>query len=300
MTELIDDMSQVQSTIAPHVEHYNNSRRADTFPDAISIYAARTSVALTDLLNVVESHQRSKSINPELGDETFSKAEKAIDTIRHTNYKLHQRTQHIHKSSLVDMGLESAYQKGQSWLLSASKGTDYADALLWQFTNQHTNREGPGAPRGGGSRKLWPPTARTMKQTRGYLHPPRKWLGERTVEFEDCTHTLDDLKEVHRDWAVKELKRGVMNEWERDLIGKAVERSRGAVPTITTHGENSVAEEEGLYALGFDDGDEEEDVGLGPSRSTGLREFYMRPSLRVPEDDQAWHAERWGDQECCQ
>jgi hypothetical protein len=300
MAELIDEISQVQETIAPHVERYLISQRAHTLADAISIYAAQTSVALTELLNIVESHQRSKFINPELDDETFSKAGKAIDTIRHTNHKLHQGTQHIPKSSFVDMGLESVYQKGQSWLLSASKGTDYADGLLWQFTNQHTNREGPGAPRGGGSRKLWPPTARTMKQTRGYLNPPRKWLGERKVEFEGCTHTLGGLKEVHREWAVKRLNQGGMDEWERDLVGGAVERSGGTVPAITTDADNSVAEEEGLYALGSDDGDEEEDVGLGPSRSTGLREFYMRPSLRVPEDDQAWHAERWGDQECCQ
>jgi hypothetical protein len=137
----------------------------------------------------------------------------------------------------------------------------------------------------------WPPTARTMEQTRGYLNPPRKWLGERKVEFKDCTHTLEELKEVHREWGVKRLNQGGMDEWERDIIGKAVERSGGTVPSMTTDGDNSVAEEEGLYALGSDDGEEEEDVGLGPSRSTDLREFYMTPSLRVPEDDQAWHAE---------
>jgi hypothetical protein len=300
IAELVENISQVRSTIAPHVERYQAPQRDGAQSDAISIHAAQTSVALTELLNIVDSHQQTKSSNPELDHETFSKAEKAIDTIRHTNYKLHQRTKLIPQCSLVDMGLESTYQKGQSWLLSASKGTDYADALLWQFTNQDTSREGPGAPRRGGSRKLWPPTARTMKQTRGYLNPPGKWLGERKVEFEDCTHTLEELKEVHREWAVKRLNQGGMEEWERDLIGGAVERSGAAVPAITTDADNSVAEEEGLYALGFDDGDEEEDVGLGPSRSTGPRESYMRPSLRVSEDDQAWHAERWGDQECCQ
>jgi hypothetical protein len=300
MAELIDDISQVQATIAPHVERYQASQKDGTHSDAISFYAAQTSVALAELNNIVESHQQTKNINPELDDKAFSTAEKVIDMIRHTNYKLHQRTQLLPKSSFVDMGLESAYQKGQSWLLSASKGTDYADALLWQFTNQNTSREGPGAPRGGGSKQLWPPTARTMKQTRGYLNPPRKWFKKRKVEFEDCTHTLDDLKEVHRDWAIEELKRGVMNGWESDLIGKAVERSGGTVPAITTDGANSVAEEEELFALGSDDGEEEEDVDLGPSRSTGPGQAYMRPSLRVPEDDQAWHAERWGDQECCQ
>lgn len=135
MTELIDDISQVQSTIAPHVGRYTAPQRDGAIADAISIYAAQTSVALTELLNIVESHQRSKSIDPELDDETFSKAEKAIDTIRHTNYKLHQRTKLIPQCALVDMGLESAYRQGQSWLLSASKGTDYADAVLWHFTN---------------------------------------------------------------------------------------------------------------------------------------------------------------------
>jgi hypothetical protein len=300
IADLVEDISQVQETIAPHVERYQISQRAHTPSDAISIYAAQTSVALTELFNIVESHQHTKCINPELDDEIFSKAEKAIDTIRHTNYKLHQRTQDIPKSSFVDMGLESAYQKGQSWLLSASKGTDYADALLWQFTNQDTSREGPDVSRPGGSRKLWPPTARTMKKTRGYLNPPAKWLKERKVKFEDCTHTLEELKEVHREWAVKRLNQGGMDEWERNIIGKAIERSGGTVPTMTTDGDNSVAEEEGLYALGSDEGEEEVDVGLGPFRSTGPRESYMRPSPRVPEDDQAWHAERWGDQECCQ
>jgi hypothetical protein len=261
MAELIDEISQVQSTIAPHVERYRISHRADTLPDAISIYAAQTSVASTELNNIVHTHQQTKSIRPGLDDETFSKAEKAIDTIRHTNYKLHQRTQHIPESSFVDMGLQSAYQKGQSWLLSASKGTDYADALLWQFTNQHTNREGPGVSRPGGSRKIWPPTARTMEQTRGYLNPPGKWLGERKVEFEDCTHTLEELKETHRESAVERLAKGGINEWERKIITRAVERS-GVVPAIGTGVETreaKVAEEEGLYALGSDDGEEEED-----------------------------------------
>jgi hypothetical protein len=292
IAELVENISQVQVTIAPHVERYQNSQRAHTLADAISIYAAQTSVALTELLNIVESHQHTKSINPELDDETFSKAGKAIDTIRHTNYKLHRRTQHIHKSSLVDMGLESAYQKGQSWLLSASKGTDYADALLWQFTNQHTDREGPGVSGVGGSRSIWPPTARTMRQTREYLNPPGKWFKKREVEFEDCTHTLEELKEEHREWAVKRLNQGGIDEWERDLIGRAVERSGGTVPTMTTDGDNSVAEAEGLYALGSDDGEEEGDVGLGLSRSTGPGEAYMKPRPRVSEVDQAWHAER--------
>jgi hypothetical protein len=256
MAELIDEISLVQSTIAPHVERYQISHRANTLPDAISIYAAQTSVASTELNNIVHTHQQTKSIRPGLDDETFSKAEKAIDTIRHTNYKLHQRTQHIPKSSFVDMGLQSAYQKGQSWLLSASKGTDYADALLWQFTNQHTNREGPGVSRGGGSRKLWPPTARTMKQTREYLHPPRKWLGGRKVEFEDCTHTLEELKEMHCDWAMESLAEGGMNEWERAIIGKAVEKSGGTLPAMDRDGEATAGEEEVLFALGSDDGEE--------------------------------------------
>jgi len=272
MAELIDEICHVQETIAPHVGRFAAFQRDGTIADAISIYAARTSVALTELNNIVESHQRTKCIHPGLDDETFTKAEKAIDMIRHTQFKLHQRAQIMPQFPLVEMDLESAYQKGQSWLLSASQGTDYADALLWQFTNQNTSREGPGAPRGGGSRRLWPPTARTMKQTRGYLNPPRKWLGEREVEFEDCTHTLEDLKEIHREWANEEVKRGEMSEWERDIIGKAVERSGGTVPALNTGMstcDGVVEEEEGLYALGSDDGEEEEDIGLGSSRSHG-------------------------------
>jgi hypothetical protein len=274
IAELVEDISQVQETIAPHVERYQISQRAHTHPDAISIYAAQTSVALTELLNIVESHQRSKSIIPELDDETFSKAEKAIDTIRHTIYKLHQRTQHIPKSSFVDMGLESVFQKGQSWLLSASKGTDYADALLWQFTNQHTTLESPDAPRVGGSTKRWPPTARTMNQTREYLNPPGKWFKKSEVEFDDCTHTLEELKAIHRDWAIEELQKGEMKQWESDIISRAVEKSGGNVPALNTGVSSrnaSLVEEEELYALGSDDGEEEDEIVSGSSRLPGSR-----------------------------
>jgi hypothetical protein len=274
MTELIDEISQVQSTIAPHVERYMISQWADALPDAISIYAAQTSVALAELNKIVESHQQTKSLNPELDAEIFSKAEQAIDMIRHTNYKLHQRTKLMPQCSLVDMGLESAYQKGQSWLLSASKGTDYADALLWQFTNQDTSREGPGAPRGGGSRKLWPPTARTMKQTRVYLNPPGKWFKKREVEFEDCTHTLEELKETHREAAIEELEKGEMKQWESDIISRAVEKSGGTVPALNTgvsSDDASMVEEEELYALGSDDGEEEDEIVSGSSRLQGSR-----------------------------
>jgi len=304
MAELIDDISQVQSTIAPHVERYENAQRAETRPDAISIYAAQTSVALTELYNIVDSHQQAKSSNPELDDKAFSKAENAIDMIRHTYYKLHQRTLFIPRCSSVDMGLESIYQKGQSWLLSVSMGTNHADALLWQYTNQHTNRGDPRLSRADdGSKQLWPPTARTMKQTRGYLNPPAKWFREREVEFEDCTHTLVGLKEVHRERAVEGLKRGGMNEWERDLIGRAIERSGGSVPAIGSgvkSGDAAVAEEEGLFAIESDDSDEEERFGLGPSGSRGPIAAYMRPMIRVPEDDPGWRAGPWEDQECCQ
>jgi len=274
MAELIDEISHVQETIAPHVGRYAAFQRDGTIADGISIYAAHTSVALAELNSIVESHQRTRCIHPGLDDETFEKAEKAIDMIRHTQFKLHQRAQFMPQFPLVDMGLESAYQKGQSWLLTASQGTDYADALLWQYTNQHTNREGPGVSDGkGGSRQLWPPAARTMNQTREYLNPPRKWLGERKVEFENCTHTLEDMKEIHREWAIEEVKRGEMSEWERDIIGKAVERSGVTGPALNTGVatcDGLVEEETGLYALGSDDGEEEEDVGLGSSRSHGF------------------------------
>jgi len=305
MAELIDDISHIQAKIAPHVERYNNSRKADTRPDAISIYAAQTSVALTELYDIVESHQQTKSINPEMDDETFSKAEQAIDTTRHVNYKLHQRTLLIPQCSSVDMGLESAYQKGQSWLLSVSKGTDYADALLWQYTNQHTNRTDPRLSRADdGSKQLWPPTFRTMKQTRGYLDPPAKWLKQRKVEFEDCTHTLDELKEIHRERAVERLKRGGMNEWERYLIGRAVERSGGSVPAIDTGvdtREATVAEEEGLFAIGSDDSDEEErfDLGLHPSGSRGPIASYMVPVTRVSKSGQARRGPNCGHKGPC-
>jgi len=262
MIELIDDISHVQTKIAPHVERYNNSRKADRYPDAVSLLAVQTSVALTELNDIVESHQKTKFINPEMDDEAFSKAENAIDMIRHTNYKLHQRTLLIPQCSLVDMGLKSAYLKGQSWLLSVSKGTDYADALLWHYTNRKTNRTDPRISHADdGSKQLWPPTARIMRQTRGYLNSPGKWFKQRKVEFEGCTHTLEGLKETHRDRAVERLMRGGMNEWERDLIGRAVERSGGSVPAIESDVETreaKVAEEEGLFTIGSDDSDEEE------------------------------------------
>lgn len=275
MTELIDNISQIQTTIAPHVDRYEASQRADKCQDAVSIYAARTSVALTELNSIVRSHQQTKSINPELDDETFSRAENAIDTIRHTQLKLQQRSQLIPRCSFVDFGLESAFQKGQSWLLSASRGTDYADALLWQFTNQDTVRDGPGVScEESGSRQRWPPTARTMKQTREHLEPPTKWYGKSEVEFEDCTHTLEELKEIHRDWAVERLESGGMDGWEKNIISRAIERSRGTVPAMSTGvgiRDATVAHEEGLFAVGSDDGEEEEDAGLCSSTLNNSR-----------------------------
>ena len=275
MTELIDNISQIQTTIAPHVDRYEASQRADKCQDAVSIYAARTSVALTELNSIVRSHQQTKSINPELDDETFAKAEEAIDTIRHTHLKFQQRSQLIPRCSFVDFGLESAFQKGQSWLLSASRGTDYADALLWQFTNQDTVRDGPGVScEESGSRQLWPPTARTMKQTREYLKPSTKWFGKREVQFEQCTHTPEELKEIHRNWAVERLETGRMDGWESDIISRAIERSGGTVPAMNTDVETwdaTVAVEEGPFAVGSDDGEQEEEVVVsGPFRLRGL------------------------------
>jgi hypothetical protein len=307
MEELIDDISQVQSTIAPHVERYRVSQEDGKRPDAISFLAAQTSVALTELSSIVHSHQQTKGIHPELDEETFIQAENAIDTIRHTQTKLLQRTQVIPRCNSVDMGLASAYQKGQSWLLSACPGTDHADALLWQLTNQKTLRVGPGVSgeiRPNASRQLWPPTARTMRQTREYLNPPKNWFGKRTVEFEDCTHTLGGLKEVHRQLAVEKLKRGVMNEWERDIIGRAIERSGGTVPAMNTGLETcdaSVAEEEGLYALESDDDDEEgEVVYLRSSGLDELREVHKETRLRDPTSEGTWHTANWDSRHRCQ
>lgn len=113
-----------------------------------------------------------------------------------------------------------------------------------------------------------------MKQTREYLNPRRKWLGERKVEFEDCTHTLEELKEVHRDWAIEELQKGEMKQWESDIISRAVEKSGGTVPALNT-GMSSrdalMVEEEELYALGSDDGEEEDEIVSGSSRLQGSR-----------------------------
>jgi hypothetical protein len=61
MTELIDDIFQVKETMAPHVKRYQASQREGTLPDAISIYAAQTSVALAELKNIVHSHRHTKS-----------------------------------------------------------------------------------------------------------------------------------------------------------------------------------------------------------------------------------------------
>lgn len=228
-------------------------------------------MALTELKEIVHSHQDIKSIRPALDDKTFLKAEEAIDELRHTHLKLHQRKNDLPQTGFVDMGLVSAYQKGQSWLLDVSPGTDHADSLLWQFTNQNMIRDGPGVSsriREGGSRQLWPPTARTMKQTRGYLDPPRKWIGEREVDFGNHEHTLGELKEYHRDRAISHLqrRRGGMTEWERGFIERAVEKSGGVLPTYTED-ESVAAEEEGIYAIGSDDGDEQDEVVAGPSRT---------------------------------
>ena len=107
-----------------------------------------------------------------------------------------------------------------------------------------------------------------MKQTREYLEPPTKWFGKREVEFEGCTHTPEELKEIHRSWAVERLETGGKDGWESDIISRAIERSGGTVPAMNTGvgiGDALVGDEEGLFALGSDDGEEEEDAGLGSS-----------------------------------
>lgn len=113
-----------------------------------------------------------------------------------------------------------------------------------------------------------------MKQTWDYLKPPAKWFGRREVEFEDCSHTLEELTEIHRNWAVERLETGRMDGWERDIISRAIERSGGTVPAMNTDvgaRDTTVAAEEGLFAVGSDDGEQEEEVVVsGPSRLQGL------------------------------
>ena len=113
-----------------------------------------------------------------------------------------------------------------------------------------------------------------MKQTWDYLKPPAKWFGRREVEFEDCSHTLEELTEIHRNWAVERLETGRMDGWERDIISRAIERSGSTVPAMNTDvgaRDTTVAAEEGLFAVGSDDGEQEEEVVVsGPSRLQGL------------------------------
>jgi hypothetical protein len=70
------------------------------------------------------------------------------------------------------------------------------------------------------------------------------------------------------------LKKGGMNQWESDIISGAVEKSGGAEPALNTGAssrDTSVMDDQELYALGSDDGEEEDEVVSGSSRLQGSR-----------------------------
>ena len=257
----MNEIAHVRNRIAPYIEQYQVSRGNDIIPHPDSVHAARVNAALTELSDIINSHH--PSVTKEMDKDTFLRAETAVDTLRHTHLKLHQRSFLFPGRSMVDMGLASAYQKGQSYLLSVS-GTDHADALLWQFTNRHLTRGNPGLSEvivPGGSRQLWPPTSRTIAQTRSFLNPRRTWFGKQEIGFEGCRHSVKDLKGIHRDWAIKELMETEdgMNDWERSLIIAAIVKSGGTIPyNGGSEAVRSAAEEEELYGIGSDEDDDEE------------------------------------------
>jgi len=168
------EISNVRIKVLPHLDQPRTSQTNDSAPGAISVYAKQTNAALTELEAIINAHQAnpSPSLNTNatgLNQETFHKAEEAIDTFRHTQLKLDQRSVDLPNIPAVDMGLESVYQKGQNWLLSVSDANhNHADALLCQFTNSHFKREDSipvysSRDKVGGSNHLWPPTSRTMR-----------------------------------------------------------------------------------------------------------------------------------------
>jgi len=260
----MNEIAHVRNRIAPYIEQYQVSRGNDIIPHPDSVHAARVNAALTELSDIIMLHH--PPFAREMDDATFLRAEKAVDTLRHTHLKLHQRSLLFPGQSMVDMGLASAYQKGQSYLLSVS-GKNHADAVLWQFTNRHLTRGNPGLSEvigPGGSRQLWPPTSRTMAQTRSFLNPRKTWLGKQEIEFDGCRHSVKDLKEIHRDWAIKELMETEdgMNDWERALIIAAIVKSGGTIPyNGGVKAVRSAAEEEELYGIGSDE-DDDEDVNV--------------------------------------
>jgi hypothetical protein len=226
---------------------------------ALPSFACRANSALSELEQIVSDHERQLDRSISLGAEEFLKAEKAIDELRHAEYKLQQRSPPI--------SFESAkcYEKGHSWLLSVSDGVDHADALLWQFTTRHEDTSGNLAI---GSRQLWPPTARAMTKTRSRLTPKRGLFHQTgEIEFGGCKHDISELREMHRNWAIKELNTKMsqnhLSTWEKSLMGMAITRSAGDGPAILRP-PPAVGDESGEFALGSDS--EDEDQAQGSSR----------------------------------
>lgn len=231
--ELLDEITKCRTEIAPLVQSFRESLGKPVNPRPLAYYAARTHAALDSLERIVDKYRQTehRTTCPVLNNKDYTKAEHAIDIIRHAGFKIRQSSATFGKRQ-SDFATP-LYEKSQNWLLQKSYGTTHADALLWQFSNRYTPRHS--APyfehqgKVGASRQLWPPTKRTMKETRGWLNPgwsltSTPW--KREIEFDGGKMSVTALAAENRQRALKSLgDSDDLSQWDKELVGTAIERS---------------------------------------------------------------------------
>lgn len=231
--ELLGEITKCRTEIAPLVQSFRESLGKSANSRPLAYHAARTHAVLDSLERIVDKYRQTehRTTCPVLNNKDYTKAEHAIDMIRNAGFKIRQSNETFGKHR-TDFATP-VYEKGQKWLLEKSCGTTHADALLWQFANRHTPRHS--APyfehRGkmGASRQLWPPTKRTMKETRGWLNPgwsltSTPWNQE--IDFDDGKMSVTALAAENRQRALKSLgDSDDLSQWDKELVGAAIERS---------------------------------------------------------------------------
>jgi len=236
LKELLNEITACRTEIAPHVERFQTSLAKHTCPDPLAYFAARTHAALVSLERIVTKHLQKTYLTTGLGNQDFTKAEHAIDIIRHVGVKISQSNTECGKRR--PGFTTSIYQKSQEWLLAKSRGTTHADAILWQFANRdiprHSKPYFDDNGKVGASRQLWPPTKRTMRETRKWLSPglslsTTPWTKD--IHFDDGKMVLSDLAPENRQRALASLEISKeLSPWDKHLVGAAIERSLNGGP----------------------------------------------------------------------
>jgi hypothetical protein len=251
LLELLDEITECQTQIAPLVERFQKSLAGHTSAGPLAYHAARTHAALNSLERLVDKYRQDRYQSTRTGgldDKDFLQAEHVIDMIRHAGFKNRQSNATFGKHH-TDFATPT-YEKSQNWLLEKSFGTTHADAILWHFAyRDYTRRITPNFEHDGkvgASRQLWPPTKRTMEETRGWLNPG--WSLSMTpwkqdLEFDDDKMSVSDLAAENRQRAIESLRTSEdLSPWDKELVGAAIERSMSGGESTISQAQRSISQ----------------------------------------------------------